>query len=400
MKRSGWILSCLPLLVSQAAGANPAAPDALLRARPEVVQAWQDDRFGMFLCWGPVSLTGLEIGWSRGKAWTHQKQGGQGPTPAAVYDNLYKKWKPQRFDARQWVALAKEAGARYLIFLVKHHDGFCLFDSQLTEYRSTGPEAAWKHDVFKDVADACHDLGLKLIVYYSQPDWHHPDYQTENQARYIAYLHGQIREILTRYGRIDGLWFDLGGRPQDWDSEKLFRMSRQLQPHLIINNRCGLPGDFDTPENSVGHFQLDRPWETNATLGRQWSWKPNDELRSREECLHMLITCAVGGGNFALNTGPMPDGPIEPRQAVRFREIGRWLGQYGESIYGTRGGPFRAPDERYESRTITGSSLSPAAAGGAAAPAREMSSICTSSAGRPKRFNFNRLAGRSLPTPS
>ena len=300
----------------------------------------------MFLCWGPVSLTGLEIGWSWGKAWPHQKQGGQGPTPAAIYDNLFKKWKPQQFDARKWVSLAKGAGARYLIFLVKHHDGFCLFDSKLTDYKSTGPEAAWKHDVFKDVADACHDLGLKLIVYYSQPDWHHPDYRTENHARYIAYLHGQIREILTQYGRIDGLWFDLGGRPQDWDSEKLFRMSRQLQPHLIINNRCGLPGDFDTPENSVDHFQQDRPWETCATLGRQWSWKPNDELRSREECLHMLITCAVGNGNLALNTGPMPDGPIEPRQAERFREIGHWLAKYGESIYGTRGGPFRAPDER------------------------------------------------------
>lgn len=314
----------------------------MLTARPEVVEAWQDMRFGMFNCWGPVSLTGLEIGWSRGapRGGEFRVREGQGPTPVDVYDDLYKQWKPDKFDARQWVAVAKQAGMKYMIFLVKHHDGFCLYDTRLTDYRSTGPESAWKVDVMKHVADACREADLKLIIYYSQPDWHHPDYRTKNHARYIEYLHGQVRELLTDYGRIDGFWFDLGGKPEDWDSKRLFKMMRTLQPWLIINNRCGLPGDYDTPEQRLGSFQLDRPWETCMTLGTQWSWKPDDKIKSLKECIDVLVTCAGRNGNLALNTGPMPDGQIEPRQAERFQEIGRWLGQYGESIYETRGGPF------------------------------------------------------------
>ncbi len=192
-----------------------------------------------------------------------------------------------------------------------------------------------------DVAQACQEAGLKLIVYYSQPDWHHPDYGTENHPRYIEYLHGQIHELLTNYGRLDGFWFDLGGKPEHWETEKLFRMMRSLQPWLIINNRIGLPGDFDTPEQRLGSFQLERPWETCMTLGTQWSWKPDDEIKSLKRCIDVLVTCAGRNGNLALNTNPMPDGQIEPRQAARFREIGQWMQQYGESIYGTRGGPFK-----------------------------------------------------------
>ena len=314
----------------------------MLTAKPEIVKAWQDMRFGMFNCWGPVSLTGLEIGWSRGapRGGEFRVREGQGPTPVEVYDNLYKSWKPDKFDARQWVKIAQDAGQKYMIFLVKHHDGFCLYDSKLTDYKSTGPESAWKVDVMKHVADACHEADLKLIIYYSQPDWHHPDYRTKNHHRYIEYLHGQVRELLTNYGRIDGFWFDLGGKPEDWDSEKLFKMMRTLQPWLIINNRCGFPGDFDTPEQRLGAFQLERPWETCMTLNSQWSWKPDDKIKSLKECIDVLVTCAGRNGNLALNTGPMPNGRIEPRQAERFRQIGKWLKQYGQSIYATRGGPF------------------------------------------------------------
>ncbi len=259
----------------------------MLTAQPEVVEAWQDMRFGMFNCWGPVSLTGLEIGWSRGapRGGEFRVIEGQGPTPAEVYDNLYTQWQPDQFDARQWVQIAKDAGMKYMIFLVKHHDGFCLYDTQLTDYRSTGPKSAWKVDVMKQVAEACHEADLKLIIYYSQPDWHHPDYRTKNHQRYIEYLHGQVRELLTNYGRIDGFWFDLGGKPEDWDTVKLFQMMRTLQPWLIINNRCGLPGDFDTPEQRLGSFQLERPWETCMTLGTQWSWKPDDKIKSLKECI-------------------------------------------------------------------------------------------------------------------
>ncbi|MEE8450530.1 MAG: alpha-L-fucosidase [Thermoguttaceae bacterium] len=332
------------ILNSYARAAETAAEEKTqekpwMKAKPDVVRAWQDDRFGMFLCWGPVSLTGEEIGWSRAGV----RRDGRRPgtiTPTEVYDNLYKRWTPDRFDAKAWVQVAKDAGCRYMIFLVKHHDGFCLYDTKLTDHRITGPESAWKHDVMKDVADACHEAGLKLIIYYSQPDWHHPDYFTENHPRYIEYLHGQIRELLTGYGRIDGLWFDLGGKPEHWDTEELFKMARELQPWLIINNRCGAAGDFDTPEQSLGRFQPGRPWESCVTLGTQWAWKPNDRLKSLGECIDLLVTCAGRGGNLALNTNPMPDGRIEPRQAERFRQIGQWLQKYGDSIYGTRGGPF------------------------------------------------------------
>jgi len=324
--------------------ASDAAADekdkAYLHARPEEMARWREMRFGMFVCWGPVSLTGKEIGWSRGGERRGRK--GTGPTPVEVYDNLYKTWKPDQFDARQWVQIAQDAGMKYMIFLVKHHDGFCLYDTKLTDYKSTNPQAAWRHDVMADIAAACHQAGLKLFIYYSQPDWHHPDYRAKNHRRYIAYLHGQIRELLTHYGRIDGLWFDgLGGKADDWDAPALFKMARDIQPHLIINNRCGLPGDFDTPEQRVGRFQTDRPWESCITLGTQWSWKPNDKIKSLKECIGILVRCAGGDGNLALNTNPMPDGQIEPRQAARFREIGQWLNRYGESIYGTRGGPIK-----------------------------------------------------------
>jgi alpha-L-fucosidase len=341
--------AALTLCASAELRAGEQGPEAawdMLSAKPEVVSAWQDMRFGMFVCWGPVALTGQEIGWSRSAPRGHGflRREGQGPTPVDVYDNLYKQWKPDQFDARQWVRIAQQAGQKYMIFLVKHHDGFCLYDSKLTDYKTTGPESAWKHDVMADMARACQEAGLKLIIYYSQPDWHHPDYGTENHSRYIEYLHGQIRELLTDYGRIDGFWFDLGGKPEHWDSVNLFRMMRTLQPELIINNRCGLPGDFDTPEQRLGSFQLDRPWETCMTLGTQWSWKPDDEIKSLKRCIDVLVTGAGRNGNLALNTNPMPDGRIEPRQAERFREIGQWMTQYGESIYGTRGGPFLGLD--------------------------------------------------------
>ena len=231
-------------------------PANLLSAKPEVVEAWKDMRYGMFLCWGPVSLTGKEIGWSRGApAWGRRPgvRGGKGPTPAAVYDDLYKKWKPDKFDAEHWVQVAKEGGMKYLIFLVKHHDGFCLYDTKLTEYKSTGPESAWQVDVMKHVADACHKHDLKLMIYYSQPDWHHPDYLGEHHERYIEYLHGQIRELLTNYGPLAGIWFDpiMGfyARPDLFPIDETYALVRSLQPQVLISFKQGASGteDFAAP---------------------------------------------------------------------------------------------------------------------------------------------------------
>jgi alpha-L-fucosidase len=198
------------------------------------------------------------------------------------------------------------------------------------------------------LSDACHRAGLDWGVYYSQPDWHHADYRNGGaHARYIEYLHGQVRELLTSYGPTKEWFFDgLGGTAADWDAPRLLRMMRQIEPDLIINNRAGLPADLDTPEQRIGMFQNTRPWETCATVGTQWAYKPEDKLRSIEECLRGLVCCATGDGNLLFNVGPRPDGLIEESHAARLREMGAFLKLYGESIYATRGGPFVAPDEK------------------------------------------------------
>jgi len=326
-----------PAMAADAAAPAPEKP-AYLTAAPEDMQWWREARFGLFIHWGPVSIKGTEIGWSRGGP--RRGTGGTGEIPLEVYDNLYKEFNPTRFDAKEWVAVAKAAGMKYLVFTSKHHDGFSEFDSTLTDYKITN--SPFKRDVVKELADACRAAGLRVGWYYSPVDWHHPDYRTESHAKYVAYLHGQIRELLSNYGKIDILWFDgLGGSARDWDSENLFRMIRTLQPPIIVNNRAGLPADHDTPEQAIGRFQTGRPWESCITICRQWAWKPNDPMKSLKECLQTLLRCAGGDGNLLFNVGPMPTGEIEPRQVERLKEMGQWLARYGETVYGTRGGPWR-----------------------------------------------------------
>jgi alpha-L-fucosidase len=297
-------------------------------------------KFGLFIHWGPVSLKGTEIGWSRGGERRGRNDKSTGSIPVEIYDNLYKQFNPVKFNADEWIQIAKDAGMKYLVFTSKHHDGFSMFDSQLTDYKITN--SPFKRDVVKELADACHKAGLKLGYYYSPPDWYHPDYRTENHPRYIKFLHGQLREICSNYGKIDIIWFDgLGGKAEDWDAENLFRMIRRLQSHVIINNRAGLPGDHDTPEQRIGKFQNDRPWETCMTICRQWAWKPDDRMKSLKQCIDTLVSVVGGDGNLLFNVGPMPDGRIEPRQVTRLKEMGNWLDEYGQSIYATRGGPFK-----------------------------------------------------------
>lgn len=325
-------------------GATPDDPGAPRAA----IERWKDLRFGMFIHWGPVSLVGTEIGWSRGGERRGRKETKTGEIPVEVYDNLYKKFDPVKFDPDQWVQLAKDSGMKYMVFTSRHHDGFSNFDSKFTDYKITSPESPYRRDIVKRLADACHRGGLLWGTYYSQPDWHHPDYRNgEAHARFIEYVHGQVRELLTNYGKVSMWFFDgLGGKAEDWDAVRLIRMMRQLQPDLVINNRAGIPADYDTPEQRIGTFQNTRPWETCATVGRQWSYKPDDTLRSIEECLRGLVCCAIGDGNLLFNVGPRPDGLIEESHAARLREMGAFMKKYGETIYATRGGPFIAPDEK------------------------------------------------------
>jgi alpha-L-fucosidase len=312
-------------------------------AHQKALKKWQEMRFGLFIHWGPVSLKGTEIGWSRGGERRGYKWGSGTEVPVEEYDTLYTRFNPTLLNAKEWVQIARKAGMKYLVFTSRHHDGFSMFDTQAGNYKITSSASPFRRDVVRELADACHQAKFGFGLYYSQPDWHSPDaFTPDRHERYLAYLTAQVKELLTNYGKLDILWFDgLGKAAEEYGGVEINRMARELQPHLLINNRNGLDEDFDTPEQRVGKFQNDRPWESCITICQQWAWKPNDKLKSLQECLQTLISCAGGDGNLLLNVGPMPDGRIEPRQVQRLEEIGAWLKHYGEGIYGTRGGPFK-----------------------------------------------------------
>jgi len=306
---------------------------------PERLRWWAEARFGMFIHWGPVSLTGQEIGWARGAQ-----------VPIAEYDRLYTKFNPTNFNADAWVKTAKDAGMKYIVLTTKHHDGFCLFNTRQTDYNIM--HSPFGRDVTKELSEACKRAGIRFCTYHSVCDWHHPDFpltspggsvkrDTFNLDRYEQYLRAEVKELITQYGPLGILWFDV---PQQFDQARgqgLIDFARSLQPDIIINDRSGAPGDYDTPEQRVGKYQDQRPWETCMTICRQWAWKPNDAMKSLKECLDTLVACAGGDGNLLFNVGPMPDGRIEARQIERLKEMGAWLARNGESIYGTRGGPWK-----------------------------------------------------------
>jgi len=317
-----------------------AEAEAWRKPDPAALKRWQDMRFGMFIHWGPVSLTGQEIGWSRGA-----------PTPIEEYDNLYKKFNPTRFNADEWVAVAKAAGMKYMVLTTKHHDGFCLWDTRQTDYNIM--RSPFGRDVTKELAEACRRGGVAFGTYHSICDWHHPDFpltspggrvrrETSDIAAYRRYLRAQVTELIRNYGPLSTMWFDV---PQEFDrtegSENV-RLCRALQPDILVNNRAGGGcGDYGTPEQRVGGFDIERPWETCMTICRQWSWKPDDKMKTLPECLQTLIRTVGGDGNLLFNVGPTATGEIEPRQVERLKEMGAWLAKYGESVYGTRGGPFK-----------------------------------------------------------
>jgi alpha-L-fucosidase len=316
-------------------------------APPKDVKWFRDAKFAVFVHWNPSSLKKTEISWGR----KGPRPGIAMPTNSGVpeeeYNNLYKSFNPKDFNADKWIKMVKDAGAKYFIFTTKHHDGFCMFDAKNTDYKITN--TPFGRDVCKELADACHKYGIKLFWYYSQPDWYNKDYLTKNHQKYRKYMYEHLRQLLTDYGKVDGLWFDcLNTRWQHWNTPEMVKMIRTLQPGILINSRWGwgMPGvkdngDFDNPEQKLGVFKINRPWESCMTMGQGWSWRGPSKLISPESCIRMLVQCVGSGGNLALDCGPRPDGEIDPPVIDNYMAIGKWLKANGESIYDTLGGPYK-----------------------------------------------------------
>ena len=352
------------------ADAQQAPKAAKSAASQQRLAWWRDARFGMFIHWNMSSVAACEISWAKefhdgigedlrpnprpsaGSAagrmaqevntWSHLWM--RPPVPGAVYDQLHRSFYPGQFDADALVAKAKAAGMRYIVQVAKHHDGFCMFDSRFTDYDIMA--TPFHRDIVAEMATACAKAGMPYGIYYSQRDWHHPDYRPATMGAYNQYMRQQIQELLEAHPTIRMVWFDAGGYPGDlWEAKELFRLIHRLRPDVVINNRCGPPADFSTPEQRLGSFDLARDWESCMTFTGFWSWHGfQTTVIPFEQCLTNLIRCAGGGGNLLMNVGPMPTGQIDPREGDRLARTGAWLAANGASIYGTDGGPYKPGD--------------------------------------------------------
>jgi alpha-L-fucosidase len=312
---------------------------------------WRAARFGMFIHWGPASLTGQEISWSRANS--NSNCPNNGPIPVSVYDNLYKRFDPTNFDAGEWVRTAKSAGMKYMVLTAKHGDGFLLWNSKVDGYNIGA--TPFQRDVCAELAAAAQAQDEPLGWYFSPMDWRDPDCRSANNDRFVAKIQGELRELLSHYGKICLLWFDTDGRPTMWHPAETYALVRGLQPQILINNRLEMSTseqwlhqgklrpneDYYTPEQRIGTYDDRTPWETCMTLGTQWAWKPNDSIKTAAEVERILAQCVGGDGNLLLDVGPRPDGRMEPRQVDVLEQVGSWLAKNGESIYGTRGGPWK-----------------------------------------------------------
>ena len=316
--------------VPQAAQPADAAQAA---TRAQRMAWWHQAKFGMFIHWGLYSVIGQH-------EWAMEYEG----VPIAQYEKLAKHFHPKPNAARDWARLAKKAGMKYMVMTTKHHEGFCHWDSKLTDYNAVkqGPG----RDLVREYVDAARAEGLHVGFYYSLMDWHHPDgakCKTDEAARkrFVEYTHGLIRELLTNYGKIDVLWYDVSW-PLDaagWESDRMNQMVFELQPEIIVNNRNQLEGDFSTPEQKIEAAADGRAWESCMTLNDSWGFNRFDDgWKSPKIVINNLVTCARGGGNYLLNIGPMPDGSVPPETVEILENVGRWMDTNGKAIYGTERG--------------------------------------------------------------
>jgi alpha-L-fucosidase len=315
----------------QAAAPPSLGPSEVKQAatRAERMKWWHEAKFGMFVHWGLYSIIGQH-------EWAMEYEG----VPIVQYEKLAKHFHPKPNAARDWAKLAKKAGMKYMVMTTKHHEGFCHWDSKLTNYNAVqqGPG----RDLVREYVDAARAEGLKVGFYYSLMDWHHPDgalCKTDEAARkrFVEYTHGLIRELLTNYGKIDVLWYDVSW-PLDakgWESERMNKMVFELQPGIIVNNRNRLEGDFSTPEQEIKAAAAGRAWENCMTLNDSWGFNQNDDAwKTPKVVVNNLATCARDGGNYLLNIGPMPDGSIPLETVKILEEVGQWMETNGKAIYG------------------------------------------------------------------
>ena len=294
--------------------------------REQRMKWWHDARFGMFIHWGLYSVAGRH-------EWVMENEA----IPVAEYEQLAKRFTPQPNAARAWAKLARQAGQKYMVMTTKHHEGFCLFDTKLTNY--SAPKQACGRDLVKEYVEAARAEGLRVGFYYSLMDWHHPDGarcagDEAARRRFVDYIHGQVRELCTNYGKLDILWYDVNWplKPEGWEAAQMNAMVRKLQPGIIINNRTGLAEDFATPEQRIE--AADRAWEACMTMNGSWGYqRADDDWKSSKTVVRNLITCARDGGNYLLNIGPKPDGSI-PEESVRIlTAVGKWMEKNGNTIY-------------------------------------------------------------------
>lgn len=314
------------------------------------------DRFGMFIHWGLYSMPGRH-------EWIRNYE----EIPNEDYEKYFEQFNPDLFNPKEWAKAAREAGMKYFVITTKHHEGFCMWDSKYTDYKVTNTPCG--RDLLREIVDAFRAEGLKVGFYHSLIDWHHPDFTVDNvhplrnrpdraklnegrdMARYREYLHNQVRELLTEFGKIDIIWFDFsypqwgedGKGHADWDSEGLVRMIRELQPGIMINNRLDLPGGGDviTPEQNTPDDPVTDEngnpvvWEGCQTFSGSWGYH-RDELtwKSAKQCIDMLINHVCRNGNLLMNVGPTSRGYIDHRAMERLKAYAEWMKYHSRSIYG------------------------------------------------------------------
>jgi alpha-L-fucosidase len=354
------------VLIANVLAANLAAAQTTYQPSPENLQArreFQDMKFGMFIHWGVYSVLG------NGEWVFHNRK-----LTVDEYNRLPMFFDPEKFDAQAWVALAKSAGMKYITITSRHHDGFAMFDSKVSDWNIVA-RTPYKKDPLKMLADECHRQGIKLFFYYSQLDWHNPDYYPRGATNWPngrpdhgdwnayldTYMDGQLTELLTNYGPIGGIWFDgMWDKPDaDWHLDKTYALIHRLQPAALIipnHHMKPFPGEDvqtferDLPgQNSAGFnttfISTQLPLESSDTLNENWGFDIGDSnYKSAPELERRLIRSAGNNSNLLMNIGPYPNGEIDPQFVTRLHAVGEWMSKYGDSIYGTRGGPIPPGD--------------------------------------------------------